>query len=69
MTIFIAKYPDHFLTIAIFWSYPTQWPMQRCEFMVEQVKKLQRSVTPQIGHMPTLFTLFFVLTINGEDIL
>ena len=29
---FIAKYPYHFLTVAICWSHPTQWPTQRCDF-------------------------------------
>ena len=29
---FIAKYPYHFLTVAICWSNPTQWPTQRCDF-------------------------------------
>ena len=24
----------HFLTVAICWSHPTQWPMQRCDFKV-----------------------------------
>ena len=32
--IFIAKYPYHFLTVAICWSHPTQWPTQRCDFKV-----------------------------------
>ena len=31
---FIAKYPYHFLTVAICWSHPTQWPTQRCDFKV-----------------------------------
>ena len=31
---FIVKYPYHFLTVAICWSHPTQWPTQRCEFKV-----------------------------------
>ena len=30
---FIAKYPYHFLTVAICWSHPTQWPTQRCDFL------------------------------------
>ena len=58
---FIVKYPYHFLTVAICWCHPTQWP-------TTLIKPLGYSSpsSRQLGHMTTLFTSLFLLAINSR---